>query len=89
MAESLPIIATNNTGNASLIINNKNGILAPLNSPNDLKDLILCLTNDRNLRIKIGKEGKRMVEKKHSVELEIDRLLTVYNKILQNKNNSK
>ncbi len=89
MAESLPVIATNNTGNASLIINNKNGILAPLNSLTALKDKILCLIKDRNLRTQIGKEGKMMVEKNHSAELEIDRLLTVYNKILGNKNNSK
>jgi glycosyltransferase involved in cell wall biosynthesis len=54
-----------------------------------LKDKILCLIKDRNLRTQIGKEGKMMVEKNHSAELEIDRLLTVYNKILGNKNNSK
>lgn len=78
MAESLPVIATRNSGNASLIINNKNGFLVPLDCLNVLKDKILCLISDQNLRNKIGKAGNMMVKKNHSSELEIDRLLMIY-----------
>jgi len=84
MAESLPVIATNNSGNAALVVNNENGFLVPLDSLNDLKNRILCLINDRNLRIKIGNEGKKMVKKNHSAELEIDRILKVYENMLIN-----
>ena len=84
MAESLPVIATHNSGNAALVDNNENGFLVELNDQDELRKKLLRLISDKELRGNMGAKGRDMVEKNHSAELEIDRLLKVYEKILLN-----
>ena len=75
MASGLPIIGTNVGGIPSQIIDRKTGILVKLNDIDDLKESILVLANNRNLREQMGKSGRRRVEQEFSwdqsaVELE-------------------
>jgi glycosyltransferase involved in cell wall biosynthesis len=84
MAESLPVIATRNSGNAALVDNNENGFLVGLNEQNDLIEKLLRLISDKELRDNMGAKGKEIIKKNHSAELEIDRLLKVYEKVLLN-----
>jgi glycosyltransferase involved in cell wall biosynthesis len=84
MAESLPVIATRNSGNAALVDNNENGFLVLLNDQEDLIEKLLRLISDKELRDNMGAKGKEIIEKNHSAELEIDRLLKVYEKVLLN-----
>lgn len=75
MASGLPIIGTNVGGIPSQIIDRKTGILVKLNDIDDLKESILVLANNRNLREQMGKNGRRRVEQEFSwdqsaVELE-------------------
>jgi glycosyltransferase involved in cell wall biosynthesis len=78
MAESLPVIATRNSGNDALVDNNENGFLVPLNDQDDLIEKLLRLISDKALRDNMGAKGKGIIEKNHSSELEIDRLLMIY-----------
>ncbi len=82
MAESLPVIATRNSGNAALVNNNENGFLVGLNDPDDLIEKLMRLISDKELRDNMGATGKDLVKKYYTSELEIDRLLKVYEKIL-------
>jgi glycosyltransferase involved in cell wall biosynthesis len=86
MAESLPVIATRNSGNAALVDNNQSGFLVRLNDPDDLIEKLLHLISDKELRDNMGATGKDLVEKYYTPELEIHRLLKIYEKvILDNK----
>jgi glycosyltransferase involved in cell wall biosynthesis len=82
MSESLPIIATRNSGNADLVDNNVNGFLVPLNDQDDLIEKLMRLISDKELRDNMGAKGKEIIEKNYLPELEIDRLLKVYEKVL-------
>ncbi len=84
MAESLPVIATRNSGNAALVDNNESGFLVPLNDQNDLIEKLLRLISDKELRDHMGAKGRDLVEKYYTSELEIDRLLKVYENMLLN-----
>ena len=75
MASGLPVIGTNVGGIPSQIVDRKTGILVRLNDIDDLKESILVLANNRNLREQMGKNGRRRVEQEFSwdqsaVELE-------------------
>jgi glycosyltransferase involved in cell wall biosynthesis len=86
MAESLPIIATRNSGNAALVDNNESGFLVLLNDQDNLTEKLMRLISDKELRNNMGATGKDLVEKYYTSELEIDRLLKVYkNVLLDNK----
>ena len=85
MAESLPVIATRNSGNAALVDNNESGFLVLLNEPDDLVEKLMRLISDKELRDNMGAKGKEIIAKKHLAELEIDRLLKVYEKAGQNQ----
>ena len=52
--------------------------------PGNLYDVLKELINDKELRIKIGKESKDYVAKYHDVEKEIDRLLDLYGMLNNN-----
>jgi glycosyltransferase involved in cell wall biosynthesis len=78
MAESLPVIATRNSGNDALVDNNESGFLVPLNDQDDLIEKLLRLISDKALRDNMGAKGKGIIEKNYLVELEIDRLLMIY-----------
>jgi glycosyltransferase involved in cell wall biosynthesis len=84
MAESLPVIATRNSGNAALVDNNENGFLVLLNDQEDLIEKLLRLISDKELRNNMGAKGRDKVEKYYTSEQEIDRLLKVYEKVLLN-----
>jgi glycosyltransferase involved in cell wall biosynthesis len=84
MAESLPVIATRNSGNAALVDNNENGFLVLLNDQEDLIEKLMCLISDKELRNNMGAKGREKVEKYYTSEQEIDRLLKVYEKVLLN-----
>ena len=82
MAESLPVIATCNSGNAALVDNNENGFLVKLNDQEDLIEKLLRLISDKELRNNMGAKGRDKVEKYYTPEQEIVRLLKVYENVL-------
>ena len=83
MAESLPVVATNNHGNASLINNNKSGFLVDPEDRDKMIDKIARLISDTDLRKKMGDNGRMMIEKDHSSKNEIDQHITLYKDVLE------
>jgi glycosyltransferase involved in cell wall biosynthesis len=82
MAESLPIIATCNSGNAALVDNNENGFLVKLDDQEDLIEKLMRLISDKELQNNMGAKGRDKVEKYYTPEQEIVRLLKVYENVL-------
>lgn len=59
MAVGLPIIATNVGGNPEAIIHEKNGLIVPPSSPEDIANSILRLSKEKKLRQQFGEESHK------------------------------
>ncbi len=73
MSASLPVIATNVGGNPELVVDGKTGIIVPSRNPEAMADAIVRLLEDKNLAKKMGKEGRKRIEEKFSVERMVKR----------------
>lgn len=67
MAMAKPIIATNIEGVNETVIDGETGILVPPKNPQALAEAILRLTQDKELRKKMGLAGRKLVEEKFDI----------------------
>lgn len=63
-----PVIASAVHGIKGLIKDEENGILFNFGDPEDLKDKILLLLKDQNLKTKIAENGFKLVQEKYNIE---------------------
>jgi glycosyltransferase involved in cell wall biosynthesis len=82
MSSGLPVIATAVGGNPEAVINNLTGILVEPQKANQISDAILLLANDKELREKMGKNGRISVEEKFSWNRCIEQYDGTYNRLL-------
>ena len=83
MACGLPIIATNVRGNRDLILSGKNGILVPPHSPKELADAISMLLNDNEMRIELGKNARKTIEEKFTLDIIFANVLQCYESLIK------
>jgi len=76
MACGLPIVTTNVCGNPEVVENNHNGLLVEYNNKEELKDAILKIWKNKNLKEQFIKNGKKILEKFTKEEM-INRTLEV------------
>ena len=74
MSSGLPVVGTRVGGIPEIIEDGRNGFLVPPRSPDELADRILRLTLDRELRLRMGEEGRRTVLKHFAA----DRVVPMY-----------
>lgn len=79
MALSKPVIANDCGGTIEIVENNKNGFIIEDQNYLDLKDKILTLLEDENLRIMFGQESIKIVTKFFSIEKMINSFKLAYN----------
>jgi len=77
-----PVITTPVGGNPEVIRNSENGILVPPNNPLKLAEAIQHLIDNKDIRIRMGKEGRKWVIKNFSLEVIAKRLCNIYESIL-------
>jgi glycosyltransferase involved in cell wall biosynthesis/phosphohistidine phosphatase SixA len=73
-----PIVATKSGGALEIIENEKSGLLI---EPKNYEELAICLErliNNKDLREKLGKEGKKNIEKKFTVKKLIGEMEKIY-----------
>jgi glycosyltransferase involved in cell wall biosynthesis len=83
MSSSLPVVASNVDGTAELVNKSLSGYLL---SPDDIEGYINkleVLIKDKNMRIKMGKEGRNRAEKYFSYNNIIKKTINLYNTILK------
>lgn len=80
MSYGLPIIASN-VGGISEAVNESNGILVN-NEVRQIREAILKLVSDKDLRLKLGEQGKKDVEEKFSLEQMLNKIEKIYTKSL-------
>ena len=83
-AASRAIITTNHPGCRDAIIPNKTGILVPIKNPKKLADAIQWLIENPKKRKKMGKEGRKLAEKKFPIEKVSQQHLKIYQTLLRN-----
>lgn len=79
MACGLPVITTNVCGNPEIIKNGYNGLLVEYNNKNQIKEAILKLWHDEELRNNLIKNGRETV-KKFTTEKMINETINTLNK---------
>lgn len=79
MASEIPIIVNENTSMANIVENENCGVIIPFRNKKALKESICCLKEDKNLKQKLGSNGRKAYENKYKWTIMEDRLLNIYN----------
>lgn len=81
LACETPVIATPVGGVPEIIRNYETGILVPLNDPKTLAEAIQYLLENKDVRLKMGREGRKHVVKEYSLENVTKNLCTIYRQL--------
>jgi glycosyltransferase involved in cell wall biosynthesis len=82
MACGKPVIGSNLGGIRDQIVDGHTGFLIEPRNPLKIAEKILLLADNPEEAKRLGLNGRRLVEEKFDVEKRIDRIISVYNKVL-------
>jgi glycosyltransferase involved in cell wall biosynthesis len=88
MACEVPVIATRAGALPEVVRDGETGILVPPHDASALAGAIRQLQADEHLRLRMGKEGRRRVEKYFSWELAAKQTLSVYEEVQSGSNHT-
>ena len=88
MAYGLPVVATK-VGGVPGILNDRCGILVEPKNSEELVAAVSKLTNNKELRVNMGKQGKEYVGKNHSISYLKNRLKCIYSELIGNSDSKK
>jgi glycosyltransferase involved in cell wall biosynthesis len=83
MASGIPVLASDITGNRSLVVTGDNGLLFPAGSVAGLVESALTLMRDESMRKQMGKAGRQRVAARYSVDREVDQYRDLYRRLLE------
>jgi glycosyltransferase involved in cell wall biosynthesis len=84
MACKTPVISTPTGGTKELIKHGENGLLVSINNPIELAAGINYLLEKKDVRIKFGNAGRKLVIEKFSFDVVIKKLCKIYEKFVNN-----
>lgn len=83
MSASCPVISVKDTGAISdIVIDGTTGILTEKKRPDQIAESVIKLIKNPGLRLEMGKNGKERYEKYYTLESSINRLISIFNKVL-------
>jgi len=82
MACSKPVVATNVGGNPELIVHGETGLLVPKKDFVKMAEAIIRLLKDNKLREKMGKAGRKRVEKYFTIQQQARNYERLYKELL-------
>jgi glycosyltransferase involved in cell wall biosynthesis len=82
-----PVVSSYVGGIPSLVKNGETGFFFPYNEPQSLAFLLMNLHNDKDLLEKISREEIEVSRERHNPSLVVNRLLSIYNDIIEKKFN--
>jgi len=62
MYTGLPVVATDNGGQTDLVADGQTGLLVPVGEPAAIADAVRRLTDDPDLRDRLGREGRKRID---------------------------
>jgi glycosyltransferase involved in cell wall biosynthesis len=77
-----PVVATTVGGIPEIVQNHKNGLLVPPNDPLKLAEAIQYLLDNKDIRTRMGREGRNWVTESFSLETSTKKLYNIYQKLL-------
>jgi len=77
----LPVISTTVSGIPELVKDGASGILAPPKDEEAIADAIIALCKDGELRVKMGEEGRKRIERKFNIIFEAEKLIGVFENV--------
>jgi len=83
MSSGKPVIGSDIGGIPEQIDDGKSGLLFEAGNTSALAGQMKRLLFDRELRLKLGREARKKVEKEHSLEVHCRRLIELYEKLIQ------
>ena len=75
MAFELPVITTNVGSLSETIKEGENGFFIPVDDEQILSDRLKLLVDDKNLRTRMGKLGRKLIEEKYNLEKIAERII--------------
>jgi glycosyltransferase involved in cell wall biosynthesis len=82
MASRKPVIASNVEGNSFMVKHGKNGFLSKPRDSVNLAEFINVLLEDKALRRRMGKLGRKLVENEFTMEKMVNKTLKTYESLL-------
>ena len=73
------LLATDVPGCREIVRHNENGLLVPPYNPKKIADAIMVLLNDSQLRDRMGKKGRKIVEREFSEDIVAQKTMSIYN----------
>jgi glycosyltransferase involved in cell wall biosynthesis len=77
-----PVVASSVGGITEIIENHRNGILVPPNKPLELAEAIQYLLDNRDVRTRMGREGRKDIIREFSLKVVTEKLQGIYQNIL-------
>ena len=84
MSQGTPVITTNMGGQAERIQDGFNGYLVNPKDPEDLAEKICNILGDLELTRKMGENGIKIVERDHTPEEHLKRIIEIYDLVIRN-----
>lgn len=75
-----PIITTDNVGCREVVDQGVNGLLVPVKNVNALADAMLCMLEDPERRVAMGRAGREKIVREFDEAIVIERCIDVYSK---------
>lgn len=82
MTAGRPVIATDVGGNSEAIVENETGFLVPVQAPERLAELTVKLLNDKALAARLGRAGRKRIEKHFTLGHMVENHQALYNALL-------
>jgi glycosyltransferase involved in cell wall biosynthesis len=79
-----PIVTTNSIGCKDCVIDGYNGFLVPIRDSQTLAEKLELLINDKQLRVRMGINSRKMAERDFSVDAVVEKHLEIYHRLLVN-----
>lgn len=77
-----PIVTTDMPGCRDIVRHGENGLLARARDVEGIVRALKCLLDDKQLRERMGRRGREIVEKEFSVQIVIDQTMAIYDELL-------
>ena len=76
------VVATDVRGNSDVIVSGKTGLLVPKKEPSALANAIICLLENLDLRERLAKNARKLIEEEFTWEKVADRVVEAYLKAI-------
>jgi glycosyltransferase involved in cell wall biosynthesis len=80
-AMEIPVVVSNAGGLVEVIEHGKTGFTFNWGSEREMLEYLIRLSDDPELRLKMGKEGRKLVESHFSQEIMVQKISAVYNEV--------